>query len=79
MCAGAPKFAKAATPGAEPLNRPASQALSPPPGVSVEYTPLEAQMFQAAAAESPADRDWLLPAALAAGGARETRIERAVR
>jgi tetratricopeptide (TPR) repeat protein len=69
----------AGSPSSRAASVPAGQVL-PPPGVSVEYTPLEAETFQAAAAESPADRHWLLPAALAAAGERdEARIERAVR
>jgi tetratricopeptide (TPR) repeat protein len=66
-----------------PTSRAATSAAGqvlPPPGVTVEFTPLEAEMFQTAAAENFADRNWLLPAALAACGERdEARIERAVR
>jgi tetratricopeptide (TPR) repeat protein len=66
LWAGAPELARAT-------------ALSPPPGVSVEYSAVEARLLDAAAA-GDIDRDWLLPAALAACGERdEARIERAGR
>jgi len=66
LLGGGPELARATAP-------------APPPGVSVEYSAIEARLLDAAAAGN-IDRNWLLPAALAACGERdEARIERAVR
>lgn len=52
--------------------------LAPPPGVEVEYTPLEHRLFREAE-EDRVDGRWLLAIGLAAGGERdESRIERAL-
>ena len=60
------------------LDRPAEQDAWAPPGLSVDYSPLERRLFQAAA-EGRVDWRWLLAAALAAGGEQdEASIDAAV-
>ncbi|HUY88806.1 MAG TPA: hypothetical protein VMV10_08740 [Pirellulales bacterium] len=73
-----PAIARAATPALERLDPTAEYGDWAPPGVELEFTPLERRLFQAAD-EGRSDWRWLLAAALAAGGERdESRVERAV-
>lgn len=70
-----PAIASAAPPSADRPER-AETLHEAPPGVEIEYTPLEDRLFRAAR-EGQADARWLLALGLAAGGARdEAQIER---
>lgn len=71
-----PASAAAVPPDGNRLAFATAAVLTPPPGVEVEYTPLEDRLFREAE-EGRIDVRWLLAIGLAAGGERdESRIER---